>query len=109
MDVNISSWRVFERLNSSEADDLHLGYENAYKFALEYRFDWWTESDYLISKKVTIVIASVIGADVIISLSFGGYAYIYLEGGEILEENYRYYDKDKKRWLMVWNSMRKVS
>ena len=61
------------------------------------------------SKKVTVVIASVIGADVIISLSFGGYAYIYLEGGEILEENYRYYDKDKKRWLMVWNSMRKVS
>ena len=62
-----------------------------------------------LSKKVTVVIASVIGADVIISLSFGGYAYIYLEGGEILEENYRYYDKDKKRWLMVWNSMRKVS
>lgn len=62
-----------------------------------------------LSKKVTIVIASVIGADVIISLSFGGYAYTYLEGGEILEENYRYYDKDKKRWLMVWNSMRKVS
>ncbi|WP_409480972.1 hypothetical protein [Streptococcus thermophilus] len=50
-----------------------------------------------LSKKVTVVIASVIGADVIISLSFGGYAYIYLEGGEILEENYRYYDKDKKR------------
>lgn len=62
-----------------------------------------------LSKKVTVVIASVIGADVIISLSFGGYAYIYLEGGEILEENYRYYDKDEKRWLMVWNSMRKVS
>mgnify|MGYP000310504726 FL=1 len=50
-----------------------------------------------LSKKVTVVIASVIGADVIISLSFGGYAYIYLEGGEILEENYRYYDKDEKR------------
>lgn len=32
-----------------------------------------------LSKKVTVVIASVIGADVIISLSFGGYAYIYLE------------------------------
>ena len=32
MDANISSWRVFERLDSSEADDLHLGYENAYKF-----------------------------------------------------------------------------
>ena len=47
MDVNISSWRVFERLDSSEADDLHLGYENAYKFVLEYRFDWRTESDYL--------------------------------------------------------------
>lgn len=37
-----------------------------------------------LSKKVTVVIASVIGADVIISLSFGGYAYIYLEGGENL-------------------------
>ena len=47
MDANISSWRVFERLDSSEADDLHLGYENAYKFVLEYRFDWRTESDYL--------------------------------------------------------------
>lgn len=50
-----------------------------------------------LSKKVTIVIASVIGADVIISRSFGGYAYTYLEGGGILEENYRYYDKDEKR------------
>lgn len=47
MDANIFSWRVFERLDSSEADDLHLGYENAYKFVLEYRFDWRTESDYL--------------------------------------------------------------
>ena len=37
-----------------------------------------------LSKKVPVVIASVIGADVIISLSFGGYAYIYLEGGENL-------------------------
>lgn len=47
MDANIFSWRVFERLDSSEADDFHLGYENAYKFVLEYRFDWRTESDYL--------------------------------------------------------------
>lgn len=47
MDANIFSWRVFERLDSSEADDLHLGYENAYKFVLEYRFDWRTENDYL--------------------------------------------------------------
>lgn len=36
MDANIFSWRVFERLDSSEADDFHLGYENAYKFVLEY-------------------------------------------------------------------------
>ena len=47
MDANIFSWRVFERLDSSEADAFHLGYENAYKFVLEYRFDWRTESDYL--------------------------------------------------------------
>lgn len=47
-DGNISSRRVFERLSSSEADELHLDYEGAYKFVLESRFDWRTESDYLI-------------------------------------------------------------
>jgi len=45
---NISSRRVFERLSSSEAEDLHLDYEGAYKFVKESRFDWQTESDYLI-------------------------------------------------------------
>lgn len=47
-DGNVSSRRVFERLSSSEADGLHLDYEYAYKFVLESRFDWRTESDYLI-------------------------------------------------------------
>lgn len=45
---NISSRRVFERLSSSEAEDLHLDYEGAYKFVKESRFDWQTESDFLI-------------------------------------------------------------
>ena len=57
-----------------------------------------------LSKKVTIIIASVIGAVVLIALSFGGYAYMHLQGGKIPEgtyqiETYRYYDKDKKKMI----------
>ncbi|WP_303950156.1 hypothetical protein [Streptococcus vestibularis] len=52
-----------------------------------------------LSKKVIIIIASVIGAVVIISLSFGGYADVHLQVGEISEESYRYYDKDKKKMI----------
>ena len=47
-DGNISSRRVFERLSSSEAEDLHLDYEDAYKFVKEGRLDRRSESDYLI-------------------------------------------------------------
>lgn len=46
MDANIFL-EEFWAFGFSEADDFHLGYENAYKFVLEYRFDWRTESDYL--------------------------------------------------------------
>lgn len=57
-----------------------------------------------LSKKVKIIIASVIGAVVLLALSFGGYAYIHLQGGKISEgtyqiETYRYYDKDKKKMI----------
>ena len=57
-----------------------------------------------LSKTVTIIIASVIGAVVLIALSFGSYAYFHLKGGKISEgtyqiETYRSYHKDKKKMV----------
>ena len=66
-----------------------------------------------LSKKVKIIIASVIGAVVLLALSFGGYAYIHLQGGKISEgtyqiETYRYYDKDKKKMIDGMESYEKT-
>ena len=52
-----------------------------------------------LSKKAKIIIASVVVAIVLVALSFGGYAYMYLQGGKIPEgtyllDTYRFYHKD---------------
>ena len=38
-----------------------------------------------LSKKAKIIIASVVGAVVLVALSFGGYAFMHLQGGKIPE------------------------
>jgi len=57
-----------------------------------------------LSKKAKIIIASVVGAIVLVALSFGGYAFMHLQSGKIPEgtyqlETYRYYHKDKKKMV----------
>ena len=57
-----------------------------------------------LSKKAKIIIASVVGAIVLVALSFGGYAFMHLQGGKIPEgtyllETYRFYHKDKKKMV----------
>ena len=57
-----------------------------------------------LSKKAKIIIASVLGAIVLVALSFGGYAFMHLQGGKIPEgtyllETYRFYHKDKKKMV----------
>ena len=57
-----------------------------------------------LSKKAKIIIASVVGAIVLVALSFGGYAFMHLQSGKIPEgtyllETYRFYHKDKKKMV----------
>ena len=57
-----------------------------------------------LSKKAKIIIASVVGAIVLVVLSFGGYAFMHLQSGKIPEgtyllETYRFYHKDKKKMV----------
>ena len=57
-----------------------------------------------LSKKAKIIIASVVGTIVLVALSFGGYAFMHLQGGKIPEgtyllETYRFYHKDKKKMV----------
>ncbi|MFR3959854.1 MAG: hypothetical protein ACLTZB_00625 [Streptococcus salivarius] len=53
--------------------------------------------------KAKIIIASVLGAIVLVALSFGGYAFMHLQGkipeGTYLLETYRFYHKDKKKMV----------
>ena len=41
-----------------------------------------------LSKKAKIIIASVVGAVVLVALSFGGYAFMHLQSGKIPEGTY---------------------
>ena len=57
-----------------------------------------------LSKKAKIIITSVVGVIALVALSFGGYAYMHLQGGKIPEgtyqiETYRSYHKDKKKMV----------
>lgn len=65
-----------------------------------------------LSKKAKIIIASVVGAIVLVALSFGGYAFMHLQGGKIPEgtyllETYRFYHKDKKKMVDGMESFKK--
>ena len=64
------------------------------------------------SKKAKIIIASVVGAIVLVALSFGGYAFTHLQGGKIPEgtyllDTYRFYHKDKKKMVDGMESFKK--
>lgn len=65
-----------------------------------------------LSKKAKIIITSVVGVIVLVALSFGGYAYMHLQGGKIPEgtyllETYRFYHKDKKKMVDGMESFKK--
>lgn len=65
-----------------------------------------------LSKKAKIIIASVVGAIVLVALSFSGYAFMHLQGGKIPEgtyllETYRFYHKDKKKMVDGMESFKK--
>ena len=66
-----------------------------------------------LSKKAKIIIASVVGAIVLVALSFSGYAFMHLQGGKYLKEPIclkliAFTIKIRRKWLMVWNLSRKV-
>ena len=65
-----------------------------------------------LSKKAKIIITSVVGVIALVALSFGGYAYMHLQGGKIPEgtyllETYRFYHKDKKKMVDGMESFKK--